>query len=627
MAYRLAHKSHAKLNTSRKDTLGIFGLSIDVILKKRQEEAETFLKDIRERGSYTDIVDWIPHYRFINGKPWSFSSLGIRMELGKYDTVPQYFSRHYLYKYLRSKALIKSIIKARQTEMSENHLNELLFVCLSHGYTRVHHLFPTDVMADNFSAEKIAPAVKESPRINRQLDSANIRRYKFLNGSQYVTSGAIGKAGGRSGSRDVIAYDEYDFMPESIIGVFQAMLSHSDMQWQRFFSTGTVPGVGIDKKVSEGSENEFFYKCEKCKTVQSYTFYDNIINGFEANSFDQISPSYEKKLNNVYIGCKKCKHPVDRNSAFYIANSNWSAKKPELELQHDSYRMIAPIVPWNTGKSLLRKMHRLHSYPWQFWNEDWGTSFIKGNSRLSESDLLACQSDYDMQTSFTAQMGNRSIGIDWGEKQSWVVIKVAYFGKNRTNAIVYMEEINDNVLQRAGLNVNDGLAHVKRVAQIINHYSCEIIIDDANGIGIDRNKTLMQMFPNKVYGSFFDTTEGQKQLRGNTSKLIVPTWNEEQKRVTFSKLSRVKEIQNQFRQEKVLLPRVTGHYSQTINKFISHHCNLGIQPRLNVEANREYEIVVKFGEDHFFDANMYADIGLERLVGVGFKNNSGGLII
>lgn len=627
MAYRLAYKHSAKINTNNKDTLGVFGLSVDVILKKRQEEANAFLSDVKDRGKYTDIIDWIPHYRFINGKPWSFSSLGIRMELGKYDEVPTTFSRHYLYDYLRSQAIEKSMIKPRQVEMSENHLNELLFLCLSHSYTRVHHLFPTDVMGDNFSAEKLAPAVKESPRINRQLDMANIRRYRFLNGSQYTISGAIGKAGGRSGSRDVIAYDEYDFMPESVIGVFKAMLSHSEMQWQRFFSTGTVPGIGIDKKVSEGSERIWFFKCEKCKTEQSYDFYDNIINGFEANSFEQISPSYEKKLHNVYIGCKKCKHPVNRNSLFYIKNSHWISSKPTLEKSHDSYRVVAPIVPWHTGKSLLRKMHKLSSYPWQFWNEDWGDAFIKGNSRLSDADILACQGDYDMQTSFTAQMGNRAIGIDWGEKQSWLILKIGSFGKNRFNAIVYMEEINDEVLKRAGLNPNDGLAHVKRASQVINHFNADIVINDANGIGIDRNKTLMQMFPNKVFGSFFDTADTTRQMRGGQSKLIVPNWNEEQKRVTFSKLSRVKEIQNQFRQEKVLIPRKSGHYAETVGKFISHHCNLGIQPRLNVEANREFEIVVKFGEDHFFDANMYADIGLERLVGVGFRNNSGGIIL
>jgi hypothetical protein len=627
MAYRLAHKSYAKLNLERQNTLGTYGLSINIILKKREEEAKEFLNDVKDRSNYSDIIEWISHYRFINGKPWSFKSLGIKMELGKYDVVPSQFSRHYLNQYLRSQAPTKSIIKARQTEMSENHLNELIFVCLSHGYRRVHHLFPTDVMGDNFSSEKISPAIKESPRINRQLDSANIRRFKFLNGSQYSISGAIGKAGGRSGSRDVIAYDEYDFMPESIVGVFRAMLSHSDMQWERFFSTGTVPGVGIDKKVSEGSENEWHFKCAKCKTEQTFDFYENIINGFEANSFEQISPSYEKKLDLVYIGCRKCKTPIDRNSNYYIKNSFWVPKKKELINIHDSYRMVAPIVPWNTGKSLLRKSHKLSSYPWQFWNEDWGTAFIKGNSRLSQGDILACQGDYKLQTAFTAQMSNRSIGIDWGEKQSWVVVKVAYFGKNRFNAIVYLEEINENVILRAGLSPKDGLAHVKRVAQIIRHFDIDIIVNDANGIGIDRNKTLMQYFPNKVYGAFFDTSESGKQLRGSASKLIVPNWNEDQKRVTFSKLSRVKEIQNQFRQEKVLIPIATGDYNETIRKFIDHHCNLGIQPRLNVEANREYEIVVKFGDDHFFDSNMYADVGLEKLVGVGFRNNTGGLII
>lgn len=571
----------------------------------------------------SDPVAWVTQNRWIDGAPWSFSSMGPRIEYGEHDVQSEVLHRPYLLPYLRDAAPEKSVIKNRQSEFTENSINEGLYYVLTRPHTRLSHVFPTDDLGDMVSNEKIAPAIRESPRIRLQLQQGAVRSYRFQNGGLYTITGAMKKTGGRAGSRDIVLYDEYDFIPESIVGVYDELMSHSALRYRRFVSTPTVPGIGISKRVKEGCEYDWIVKCPACNKEQIFEWPGSIIGFFDLLDLPRESPKYEHQLHKAFIGCLKCGRYLNRNSEHYVTRSQWIAQKPHLAQTKASYQVTGFMIPWKTGKELLRSYHDLSAYPSQFMNEKLGLAHIKGNNRLTEHEMAACQRPWGMVQERIGSLTNVAVGIDWGEKSSWVVISASGADSSRPGqrSVVFVEEINDQTLAANGFARTDTTQHVVRACQIIDHWHPDIIITDGNGLGMDRATEIVNRYPRRAWAAFFDTAEMGRQLR--QSKLIKPTWAEGSRKVTFSKLNTLKELMNDYRRQVVGFPKMIDAAAEVLRKFVQHHMGLGIQPRWSVEMDREYEIVVKFGEDHLLDSDFYSKIGWDHLTGHGAQNSPG----
>jgi hypothetical protein len=593
-----------------------FGDPLSVVTERFHSHITDFVTELKQHRGSVDIVDWISRNRWIKNKPWSWDNPGGKIDAGERDDPsPKRVLRKYLFDYLRDDSQEKGIIKPRQAEISETSINEAAFYICTRPGTAVSHIFPTDGMADGFSEEKIMPALTDSPPIQKVLMRSKIRRYLVHGGGIYTVTGAMKKAAGRSGSRDILFFDEIDFMPESIIPVFRDLISHSELKLTRYLSTPTVPGVGIDGIIQKGSMNEWVVVCPKCKREQIMKWPDNLMNMFEARAHELNDPSYEAKLNKVYIGCVYCGTPIDRNSVHYEENSQWIAQKPNMIGTRSTYYLTSFMLPWKTGKELARNYHLLQNYVWQFYNDVIGIAYIKGSNRLSDADIRPCQRPWSMPMMRTSQMTSVSVGVDWGETESWCVVSAGgYDSDPGKRCIVYAERIIAERLVANGISPTMPAAHAERVYQIAVKFGAQIIVNDANGIGVDKHKHLLAKMPGRVWGAFFDTADMGRQMTHDT-RMIMPQWAESQSRVTFSKLILVKEIQNEYRSMQVALPSESPDTAEDIGFFIQHAKNLGIQPRWSMESEREYEIVTKFGDDHFFDAGMYSYIGYHKLRG------------
>jgi intein/homing endonuclease len=511
-------------------------------------------------------------------------------------------------------------ILVSNSEFTENHVNEALYYALTRPHTSISHIFPTDDLGYDVSNEKIGPAIKESPEINKQLvQPGAVQRYMFHTGGIYSIVGSLKKSGGRAVARDILIWDEVDQISEAIFGVYEETLSHSALKLKRYVSTPTVPLIGIDKIVKAGCEYEWWVVCPKCKEAQLFTFPDNLINNFERTGLDMDSPEYLKKLNKVYIGCSSCKTYINRNTQFYVKSSKWIAKKPELCNERASYYVNMFMVPWKTGKEIMRRFHELEDYIWQFYNECIGIAYIKGENRLAEPEIMQCLAPWQMLRNRIAVLQNVSIGVDWGEKESWVVVSANGVSASDPGkrCVIYLERIDKESLERAGLK-NDTTNHHVRVGQIMDVFGADILINDANGIGMDRNRHLINKFPKRVWGCFFDTAEQGRQVR--QSKLQVPQWSEVQRKVTISKVMALKELQLEYRRKAISIPVDRGEKADIVKQFIRQQTALGIQPRWNTEFQRQFETVVKMHpDDHFADAHMYSKVGWDKLTGGRFR--------
>lgn len=567
-----------------------------------------------------DIVKWVKNNRFILGEPWSYESSGPKVEWGAYDIKHDKMPRPYLLDFVRDQTPEKSICKNRQSEISENHINEALYYCLSRPYTRISHLFASNAMSDAISNEKLMPAISGSPNINEHLIACAVRRYAFDNGSSLTINGVLQRAGGRASSRDILIFDEIDSMPESVFGVYEELLSHSALRFIRKISTPTIPQVGIDAVVRKGSGFEWLIKCEKCKKEQFFSYPDNIINYFDPSNYDQDDPKYQKRLDKTYFGCKFCKEYIDRGSSWYLSTSKWVAQRPSLVGIHNSYYICAPMIPWKTGKELTKSSHALYNYPHQFVNEKWGCAYMKTDQRLGEHEIRACECVWGMTNMRIPALFNISVGIDFGLHSSWILVLANGMEAVRPNRknIIYVEEINALTLKQNGFGT-DTTEHIKRVRQLCDMFQPDIIVGDVGGLGLDRVVYLTKWFPDKAWGCFFDTAEEGRQIR--KSKYLRPMWNKAQRRVTISKVNSWKEIIGEFRRQSFLIPRID---SDIILKLLKHLTALGIQPRWSESYQKEFEVVVRIRpEDHLACALMYAVAGWNELTKYKFSSVPG----
>lgn len=564
-----------------------------------------------------DVMAWTEKNRLLSGKPFRYDDAGVSMMRGEKDGPLTTAPRPYLNKVLKDTVQDKSIIKCRQSEFTESEISDNIYLSCTRPNTMVRHIFPIASVANQVAKERIHPSIMNSPSVRvRLLKPISLSSHGFSNGSFYTVASSYSETGGRGPTSDKITFDEYESQNEKIEEIFGESTSHSTLARRTRISTPMFPGGGIDARFSDATGHEWWLVCPRCHKRQQMTFPDSIIGFFEKTALREDEGSYQKRLDKVYIGCKFCKEYIDRTSPFYLKHSGWYARRPSLEGLRHSYRVTYFMLPWKTGKEILYKYHG-YRYVHQFWNEVVGYAYVGEDANIPRASVEAC-SDPSLANSFmkVATVKNTAIGIDWGPTVSWVVVMGdGVPGNPDTPSVIYMERIDKESLQQHGFSGAD-TDHVGRAGQIIDRFSAGIVVNDANGIGNDRNSILIRRYKMRAYGLFYDTDEKQKQKK--RTKVIEPMWILNQNKVTVSRTGTLKLILKSFREKDISFPRL----DPLTTVFVDHICALAVERIEDPTTGAEYEVVGKIGPDHFAHAYNYARIGYDRMTG---RDRGGGV--
>jgi hypothetical protein len=574
-----------------------------------------------------DMKTWVEKNRVIYGRSFSYEDSKIEMMLGDKDKKELKLNesgqlvkapRAYINQYQNDQTRDKSTIKCRQSEMTENEINENIYLSVSRPYTNVRHIFPTAGMALKISKEKISPAIEKSPNIVMHLKKPyNLLSKNFENGSFYTVDSSWTDYQGRGPSSDKLTFDEYEMQNPQIEDIFSESTSHSSLGKKVRISTPKFPNAGIDLMFAKGCGYTWFTTCPKCKKEQELTFPDNIINYFDVGHIDVVSEKYTKKLNKVYIGCKFCGQYIDRTAGYYISSSRWVPEREHLIYDRASYRITYMMLPWKTGKEILYKYHTFR-FVHQFWNEIMGYAFLDKDAQVTREIFEQCQ-DKGFVNLYQklGQVRNVSVGIDWGTV-SWVVARGnGLMPDKRQSRVIYVERIDEESLKKNGYREAQQTDHPKRVADIVKFFGAKIVVNDANGIGIDRNSYLARKFPTRSWGAFYDTDERKKQKK--KKNLIQPQWNNGQKTVTVSRVGTFKDLIHEYEDQRLRIPRL----DPSIEEFVQHHANLVIEKYEDEATGSIYEVIGKTGPDHYAHADNYSKIGFDKLVNVDRESSAG----
>jgi hypothetical protein len=272
------------------------------------------------------------------------------------------------------------------------------------------------------------------------------------------------------------------------------------------------------------------------------------------------------------------------------------------------------MLPWKTGREVLYKYHTFR-FVHQFYNEVLGYAYVPEDANIPRSTVEACSNPNIVNTySRIASLRDVAVGVDWGDV-SWVVVMARGVpGDPGKPHVVYIERIDKESLKLHGLG-EDGFSHAKRVAQIMDRFKGAILVNDANGIGADRNSYLIRRYKGRAWGCFYDTAEIQRQKR--KTKTIEPQWQRHQGRVTVSRTGTLKLMLAMFRESEIVYPRI----DPLITQFVNHVCALGVEQREDALTGAVFEVVGRVGPDHFAHALNYAKIGYDHISG---KEHGGG---
>jgi len=564
-----------------------------------------------------NLQEWIENNRMIGGRVFSYKDAEIEMMLGNKDKKIIEAPRPYLTQYINDTCKDKTVIKCRQSEFTENEINENIYLCASRPFTNVRHIFPTAGMAEKMAKEKISIAIEKSPKIITQLKKPfSMKSKEFKNGSFYTVDSSWTDYQGRGPSSDKITFDEYESQNPQVEDIYSESTSHSAIGRRTRISTPKFPNSGIDDKFNKASQYEWMITCPKCKKEQVMEFPENIRNFFDVDHAEPDDEKYLKKLDTVYIGCKYCGEYIDKTSQFYLKTSRWVPNKPHLIITRASYRVTYMMLPWKTGKEILYKYHTF-KFIHQFWNEIMGYAYISPEAQISREIFEQCQDrTFVNQYKQIGNTKNVSIGVDWGEV-SWVVVMANGFPPEvHKPKIIYIERIDNKSLQKHGF-AGRQIDHAKRVEKIAIFFKAAIIVNDANGIGVDRNSYLVGKFPTRAWGCFYDTGEIQRQKKKDM--LIIPAWNQKARRVTVSRVGTFKAMIQQYEEKGIDIPRLDSN----IEEFIKHHASLAIERYVDEKTDSLYEVVGHTGPDHYAHAGNYAKIGFDKLFGLHGKSSPG----
>jgi len=191
----------------------------------------------------------------------------------------------------RSRRLV--IRKASQVGASEYLIGYALHAADQRGAT-VLYLFPTETHVSDFSAARLGPALEASPYLagivaeggppsvppvkgtggrRRGADRVTLKRVRdrfvYLRGAQ------VGKDGSAPQLKSIDAYvvvlDEVDEMDPRAPEIALKRLGHSEIGEERWVSTPSYPGLGIEKVWEISDQREWMVKCGHCGHWQELT--------------------------------------------------------------------------------------------------------------------------------------------------------------------------------------------------------------------------------------------------------------------------------------------------------------------------------------------------------------------
>ncbi len=258
------------------------------------------------------------------------------------------------------------------------------------GINQIHTL-PTATDVQVFVPDKVNQIIRSNPVIredipDKEVDAINQKQF----GKAFLYfKGTLSKRETFMLSSDRNTYDEVDRSIISEIANYSSRLEGaSSLKMERWISTPTMPGFGIDMVWGTSTQNHWRFRCSRCNHEQHMIWPDNI--------------NMEK---GEYI-CSKCGKPLRAGD---VRSGRWIEKWANREVS--GYWINQMMAPWITAESMVKSYKECEEGVNEqtleyFYNHKMGLPYVSAESQIPASVI------YKNLTEKEHTETNTAMGVD-----------------------------------------------------------------------------------------------------------------------------------------------------------------------------------------------------------------------
>lgn len=238
------------------------------------------------------------------------------------------------------------------------------------------HTLPTQGDVRKFVPTKVDEIIERNLSIRTgmaTMDLGAIGQKQFGSGFVYYTP-TYSERTGFIITSDRNWYDEVDRSNQKSLKNYASRTEGQDsLKQERWLSTPTIPGFGIDKVWGESDQKHWRFTCGHCGRRQHMKWPDNV----DMTKGEYICSHCGGKLDREWIRPKTRRHPA--------GTGKWEARFPGKPIS--GYWFTQMIAPWVTAKMLLKEYElneREHTLDY-FYNHKLGMPYVSGDSAISQA--------------------------------------------------------------------------------------------------------------------------------------------------------------------------------------------------------------------------------------------------
>jgi len=361
------------------------------------------------------------------------------------------------------RAPIQVIRKASQVGASTMEILRVLHDAIFLGINQIYTL-PTADDVYKFVPSKVNQIIRINPCIKEHInDSKNIDsiEQKQIDKSFVYFKGTFTEREAIMLTSDRNIHDELDKSKSEVIRDYASRMGYSKVRSQHFFSTPTVPDIGIEKLFEQSDQKHWRFNCPHCNYRQHMEWDKNV--------------DIEQRI----YTCQKCHQELTPRQISELGG--WEAKYPAREIS--GYWISQMHCPWRTANDLVKEREKADDETY-FYNFILGLPFVSAEHRISAS--LFVRNATEAQAEGSSELN--VMGVDTG------------LGSGKGNHVIIGNKVG---IFWIGVMVDrpDG-TRWEQLANFINFYDIRVVVIDGQPY-TQEALNLARQFPYRVFLHWF----------------------------------------------------------------------------------------------------------------------------
>lgn len=487
---------------------------------------------------------------------------GIRNENG--DQV-EFKNHRFLRKIYRDASPIQVIRKGSQIGASTMEILRALHDARFWGINQIYTLPTVDDVAE-FVKSKVNRIIKANPCIMegvsaKDADSVEQKQigkaFLFFKGT-YTEKEAIMLTSDRN------IHDELDKSKPEVIRDYMSRMGYSAIRERRYFSTPTVPDVGVDALWGQSDQMHWRFNCPHC--------------GYEQHMEWDKNLDRERK---IYV-CQKCRGEI--TSKHVNDTGWWEARYPDEPIR--GYWISQMMCPWKTAKDLMQEEADAEDEQY-FYNFVLGLPYIAADQKIPQSLFLRNVTSEDAETS-----GWNVMGADTGDENHIII--------GNAKGVFWIGKLKDK----------PNKTRWEYMAELIEFYDIRVCVIDAMP-WTEEALRLARRFPYRVYVNFYkDDPKMLEVVRWNDGKEGDDKPFEDEVKVFTSRSRIIDDTVSALRRGEIKFAMKTD--DPTFKMLIAHAQTMYARTVTNQHGQEKREWESTTGVDHAWHALLYWHAALKK---------------